>query len=81
MAPLCHVGVPPPPRATASDVGMLWPVLFAYIDALPFPGRAAGRRFTITDEDRGIICESSLNSSKEMSASLGNTNNAYLVWM
>jgi hypothetical protein len=34
-----------------------------YMDALPFPGRAGGTRFTTTEEDRGIICESSFNSA------------------
>ena len=62
--PLCQVGAPPTPRPTASDVGMAGAVPFAYIDALPFPGLDAGSRFTITDEDRGIKKESSLNSSK-----------------
>jgi hypothetical protein len=36
-----------------------------YIAALPFPGRVGGTRFTTTDEDRGMICESSLNSAEE----------------
>jgi hypothetical protein len=35
-----------------------------YMAALPFPGRAGGTRFTTTDEDLGIICESSLNSAR-----------------
>ena len=33
--------------------------------ALPFPGRAGGIRFTITEEDLGIVCESSLSSAKD----------------
>lgn len=36
-----------------------------YIAALPFPGRVGGTRFTTTDDDRGMICESSLNSGEE----------------
>jgi hypothetical protein len=36
-----------------------------YIAALPFPGRAGGTRFTTTEEDLGIICESSLNSVRD----------------
>ena len=35
-----------------------------YIAALPFPGRAGGIRFTTTEVDLGITCESSLNSAK-----------------
>jgi len=38
-----------------------------YIDAFPFPGLAAGTRLTITNEDLGIICESSLYSAPIMS--------------
>ena len=34
-----------------------------YIAALPFPGRAEGIRFTTTEEDLGIVCESSLSSA------------------
>lgn len=36
-----------------------------YIAALPLPGRAAGKRFTMTEEDRGMICWSFLNSARE----------------
>jgi len=35
-----------------------------YIAAFPFPGRAGGIRFTTTEEDLGITCESSLSSTK-----------------
>ena len=35
-----------------------------YMAALPFPGRAGGIRFTTTEEDLGIICESSLSSAR-----------------
>jgi hypothetical protein len=35
-----------------------------YIAALPFPGRTEGTRFTTTEEDLGIICESSLSSAR-----------------
>ena len=35
-----------------------------YMAALPFPGRTGGTRFTTTEEDLGIICESSLNSAR-----------------
>lgn len=35
-----------------------------YIAALPLPGRAAGKRFTMTEEDRGMICWSFLNSTE-----------------
>jgi hypothetical protein len=35
-----------------------------YMAALPFPGRAEGIRFTTTEEDLGIICESSLSSAR-----------------
>jgi hypothetical protein len=33
-----------------------------YIAALPFPGRVRGTRFTTTEEDLGMVCESSFNS-------------------
>ena len=33
-----------------------------YMEALPLPARAAGRRLTTTEEERGMIWESSLNS-------------------
>ena len=36
-----------------------------YIAALPFPGRVGGTRLTTTEVDRGMICESSLNSGEE----------------
>ena len=36
-----------------------------YIAALPFPGRVGGTRLTTTEDDRGMICESSLNSGDE----------------
>jgi hypothetical protein len=47
-----------------------------YMAALPFPGRAGGIRFTTTEEDLGIICESSLSSARirgceDMSATNG----------
>ena len=35
-----------------------------YMAALPFPGRAEGIRFTTTEEDLGIVCESSLSSAR-----------------
>ena len=35
-----------------------------YMAALPFPGRAEGIRFTITEEDLGIVCESSFSSAR-----------------
>ncbi len=44
-----------------------------YMAALPLPGRAGGIRFTTTDEDLGITCESSLSSTRiieEMSATM-----------
>lgn len=65
MAPLCHVGVAvdAPARVTGSDVGIEGPPpLPMYIAAFPFPGRDEGRRFTMTEDERGIIVESSLNS-------------------
>jgi hypothetical protein len=34
-----------------------------YMDALPLPGRTGGTRFTTTEEDLGITCESSFNSA------------------
>ena len=36
-----------------------------YIAALPFPGRVGGTRLTTTEDDRGMSCESSLNSGEE----------------
>ena len=65
MAPLCHVdvAVDAPARVTGSDVGIEGPLpLPMYIAAFPFPGRDEGRRFTMTEDERGIIVESSLNS-------------------
>ena len=65
MAPLWYV-VPlliELPRSTGSEDGRDWGVPAKYIEAFPFPGRAAGRRLTITEDDRGIIWESSLCSS------------------
>ncbi len=35
-----------------------------YMAALPFPGRTEGIRFTTTEEDLGIVCESSLSSAR-----------------
>jgi hypothetical protein len=40
------------------------PGVAIYMAALPFPGRAGGIRFTTTEVDLGITCESSLNSAK-----------------
>ena len=63
MAPLCQVGpalVIPPGFDTGSDAGA--PVPAMYIAALPLPGLTEGIRLTITEVDRGIICESSLYS-------------------
>ena len=62
IAPLCQVVVPPVPRERVSDMGTIGPLPFTYIDAFPFPGRVAGRRLTMTDDERGMIYESSLNS-------------------
>lgn len=65
MAPLWYV-VPlliELPRSTGSEDGRDWGVPAKYIEAFPFPGRAAGRRLTITEDERGIICESSLCST------------------
>lgn len=62
MAPLCHVT--PPELRTTSEVGIApFPLVPArYMAAFPFPGRCDGKRFTMTEEDRGIIWESSLHS-------------------
>lgn len=67
MAPLCHVEVVvDAPALTGSDVGIEGPLpLPMYIAAFPFPGRDEGRRFTMTEDERGIIVESSLNSGEE----------------
>ena len=65
MAPLCHVDVAGvvPARMTGSDVGIEEPLPpLIYIAAFPFPGLDEGRRFTMTEDERGIIVESSLNS-------------------
>jgi hypothetical protein len=65
MAPLCHVGavVDTPARVMGSDVGIEGPLPpLMYIAAFPFPGRDEGRRFTMTEEERGMIVESSFNS-------------------
>jgi hypothetical protein len=37
-----------------------------YIAALPFPGRAAGKRLAITEDDRGITCESFIYSAPDV---------------
>ena len=65
MAPLWYV-VPlliELPRSTGSEDGRDWGVPAKYIEAFPFPGREAGRRLTITEDERGIIWESSLCST------------------
>lgn len=61
--PLCHVVVEElPGRCTGSEVGRVGVTPDTYIEAFPLPGRAAGIRLTMTDDDRGIIVESSLYS-------------------
>jgi hypothetical protein len=61
IAVLCHMGPPvepgPPPALSAGAK-----VSPTYLLALPLPGLAEGRRFTITEVDRGITCASSLYS-------------------
>lgn len=55
-----------PPALVGFDSGVdVAPGPATYIAALPFPGRAGGTRLTTTEDDRGMICESSLNSGKE----------------
>lgn len=64
IAPLFQVGG----RDDGPDLGPeSWPVgpleaPLTYMEALPLPARAAGRRLTTTEEERGMIWESSLNS-------------------
>lgn len=60
IAPLCHVGVLYEADCDFGSVELLAPAM--YMAALPFPGRADGSRRTITDDERGIIVESSLYS-------------------
>lgn len=63
MAPLCQEEPEDPPCLCAeSETGGAPAVPAIYMEALPLPGRADGSRLTTTDEERGIICESSLNS-------------------
>lgn len=66
MAPLCHAlllaGPPPLCLCVGSEMGTEAVVPAIYIAALPLPGRADGSRLTITEDERGMICESSLNS-------------------
>lgn len=46
-----------------SEVGIAGALVpLTYMDAFPLPGRAAGSLFTTTDDERGMIWESSLNS-------------------
>jgi hypothetical protein len=55
-----------PPALVGFDSGVaVAPGPVTYIAALPFPGRAGGIRLTTTEDDRGMICESSLNSGEE----------------
>jgi hypothetical protein len=66
IAPLCQVleaPIGPACRCEVSDA-VAAPVEPAmYMAALPLPGRADGRRLTITEDDRGTILESSLYSA------------------
>lgn len=65
MAPLCMVMGPAGVCfCVDSECGITFPAAPIYIDALPFPGRAAGKRLTMTDEERGMIWESSFNSER-----------------
>jgi len=61
IAPLCQV-VEDPGRCTDSDAGPGTGVAPMYIEAFPLPGLTAGIRFTTTEDERGMICESSLSS-------------------
>ena len=55
IAPLCQVDELVGPCLCPRSVEAVFPAAPMYIDALPFPGRAEGRRLTITDDDRGMI--------------------------
>ena len=63
IAPLCQV-VEDPGRCADSDTGPGTGVAPMYIEAFPLPGLTAGIRFTTTEDERGMICESSLSSTK-----------------
>jgi hypothetical protein len=54
--PLCHVAPLDTDDVEALEVLVeLSGTPAMYIAALPFPGREAGRRLTITEEERGMI--------------------------